>query len=216
VKTGDRVRLKPGVKDLDFGNDLGGWQGRVTGISGDGGAEVAWDSLAPLYKMPAAMIAACVERGMQWEVYVSDADDFEPPQPRDTPVDVQKGIAELTRRHVWDWLGPEGELVRQVFTGLDAGDEGALIGTWEAHMQAHLSFPFDAAVDEAHEHGPLRAGDRVRVHSILDADEFYGITAGLRRGRKRYACPLCDLAALGEDSENRRITQAYRVWFANR
>ena len=55
---GDCVRVKAGVKDPDWGKDLGGWQGRISGIDKDGDevvVNIQWDSIT-LKNMPAAMI----------------------------------------------------------------------------------------------------------------------------------------------------------------
>ncbi len=215
-KKGDAVRVKPGVKDVNFAVDLSGWQGRVLEILDDGNVDVAWDSHTLLHDMPASMIAACEEQGYGWETYAFEPGELEPAQTRDKPADVKRAVAQLERAHAWDWLGEEGELVRQVLGGLDPEDEVALIEAWDTYMQAHLTFPFEATVDEFQERGPLRAGNRVRVHSIVDADEFYGIIVHLQRGREPFDFPLCDLAALDETSENHAIIQSYRVWFANR
>jgi hypothetical protein len=37
IKIGDSVRVKPGVKDPDYENDMSGWQGRITHIDTDEG-----------------------------------------------------------------------------------------------------------------------------------------------------------------------------------
>ena len=62
----------------------------------------------------------------------------------------------------------------------------------------------------------MKKGDRVRVHRLELADASYGVIARLRRGRKQYDWPLCDLEALDETSVNHTIIRNYRVWFANR
>lgn len=216
MKKGDVVRVKPGVKDVDCDVDLSGWQGRVTEIGPDNTVMVAWDSHTLRHDMPAAMITASEEQGLGWETYGCDRDDLEPAQARDTPADVEAAIEELESSHAWEWLGEEGELIRQVLEDVDPDDEVAVIEAWDEYMRAHLTFPFDAVVDEFQERGPLQVGARGRVHSITDADEFYGIIVRLQRGRQQFDFPLCDLAALDETSENHTIIHNYRVWFANR
>ncbi|MBN2393747.1 MAG: hypothetical protein JXR84_23645 [Anaerolineae bacterium] len=216
MKKGNVVRVKPGVKDVDFDVDLDGWQGRVIEIGPDDNVMVAWDSHTLLRDMPATMITACEEQGFGWETYGCDRNDLELAQARDTLADVEAAIEELESSHAWEWLGEEGELIRHVLKDVDPDDEVEVIEVWDEYMQAHLVFPFDAVVDEFQEHGPLQAGSRVRVHCIMDADEFYGIIVRLRRGRQQFDFPLCDLAALDETSGNYVIIQNYRVWFANR
>ncbi len=216
MKKGDIVRVKSGVRNVDFDADLSGWQGRVIEIVDDGDVEVAWDSLTLLHAMPATMITACEEQGLEWDTYRIDGQDLEPATVRDRPADVERALTELSLRHAWDWLGPESELIQEVLAGLDPDAEAALIEAWATYLQAHLVFPFEAVVDEFQERSPLQAGNRVRVHDITEADEFYGIIVRLRRGREQFHFPLCDLAALDESSDNHAIVQSYRVWFANR
>jgi hypothetical protein len=215
MKKGDSVRVKPGVKDADFGYDLSGWQGRVVEVE-DALITVAWDSHTLRHDMPPAMITACEESGMSWDVYLLYPKDLEPAEARDTPADVEDALDELYDRHAWDWLGEDGKLTRQVLAGLDTDDYYAMAAAWKAYMDAHLRVPFDAEVYEHQDRGPFRAGDRVRVLAITEADADYGVIVRLRKGRRQYHFPLCDLAALDESSKDGEIVRQYRIWFANR
>jgi hypothetical protein len=61
------VSVKSSVIDPDFGFDLGGWEGRIDKISGDGGIIcVEWDSIT-LGNMPESIISECEERGIDWK-----------------------------------------------------------------------------------------------------------------------------------------------------
>ena len=59
MKVGDCIKVKPGVKDPNYGFDIGGWQGRVTEIETYQPPQVMimfqWDSLS-LERMPASAI----------------------------------------------------------------------------------------------------------------------------------------------------------------
>lgn len=215
MKKGDVVRVKSGVKDVDFGGDIGGWQGRVVEVQ-QGSIMVAWDSHTLLHDVPPEKIAESEKQGFDWTLYGLSPQELEPAEARDTPADVRQAVDELTKRHAWDWLGEEGKLVREVLQGIDPDDEFASMGGWYDYMEEHLTFPFEAEIDEFQERGPLQSGDRVRVHGLTDGDEFYGVIVRLRKGREKYHFPLCDLEALDEDSENYAIIRSYRVWFANR
>jgi Holliday junction resolvase-like predicted endonuclease len=125
-------------------------------------------------------------------------------------------VRELEKRHAWDWVGPEAELIGEVLAGIDPDKESKLMKAWYAYMEEHLDFPFKAEVDEYQSRGPMRSGDRVRVLDLVMADDMYGLIVGLRHKRQHYDFPLGDLAVLDTRSENHRIVQAYRVWFANR
>jgi hypothetical protein len=215
MKRGDSVRVKPGVKDADFGYDLSGWQGRVVEIE-DALITVAWDSHTLRHDMPPAMITACEESGLSWDVYMFYPKDLEPAEARDTPADVEDAIDALENEHALDWLGEDGELARQVLADVDPESDYEHMLAWEAYMEAHVTFPFEAEVAEVQERGPLQAGDRVRVHGITDADEWYGIIVRLRKGRKQYHIPLCDLEAIDKDAEAYEIVRQYSIWYTNR
>lgn len=62
---GDCVKVKPGVKDPDWGADIGDWQGCVLGFDkaqrGKDTVLIQWDSIT-LRDMPLSMIERCDER----------------------------------------------------------------------------------------------------------------------------------------------------------
>ena len=69
LKIGDCIVVKPGVKDPDYGIDIGGWQGRITEIESYQPGQVTimfqWDSLS-LKRMPASAIRRSEEKGLDW------------------------------------------------------------------------------------------------------------------------------------------------------
>jgi hypothetical protein len=207
---GDSVRVKPGVDDPDLGIDIGGWQGRVTDIrQGDDGillVDIRWDSVT-LDSMPDEAIEQCEDMGLDWRVMGLAADDVEPAVARDTEADTERVAAELADRHAWDYLGEQGKRIAAVL----AVEEG-----WEGYLEEHLTFPFEAEVDESQSRGPIRYGDRVRVTGVSMEDETYGVIADVRLGRRKYAFPVCGLEVVDRQSPNYQIIRDYRVWFANR
>ncbi len=216
VKLGDSVVVKPGVRDADFDVDIGGWQGRVVEIKpGEGILVVHWDSVV-LREMPAEMIEECVAQGLSWTLYHIGADEVAPTGPRDTEADVDQAVKALQKKQAWAWIGPEGRAIRGVLAGVDTDDEYACMKAWEEHLKEHLTFPFEAEVDEYQNRGPLQAGDRVTVKRTMLTDDLYGVIVRVTRGRRQYDFHLCDLAALDERSPNHDLVQVYRVWFANR
>lgn len=218
-RIGDCVRVKAGIKDPDFGVDIGGWQGRIANIDTNGDeilVSIQWDSIT-LKKMPIAMIEQCEEQGLDWAEMALGANDVESAKPRDTERNVTKIKEQLSSQHGWVALGEEGKRIQKVLAGVDADDEMDALGAWEEHLDEQLQFPFEAVIDEFQEHGPLRAGAKVMVTSIADAtDEMYGIIVNLRVERRKYAFPLCDLEATDKKSANYQLVKDYAVWFANR
>jgi len=78
----------------------------------------------------------------------------------------------------------------------------------------YVSLPFDAKIME----GPpyLREGDIVRVTGLNGVDDLYGILACLKKGRKKFWYPLCDLEAAHTNSNHFQHVNDYSVWFCNR
>jgi hypothetical protein len=218
LHVGDSVIVKPGTQDPDFDIEIGGWQGRISEMHPAGNPDtvlIAWDSIT-LRQMPNWVIVKSEERGLNWTVMGIEIREVELVDPRDTEEDVAQAVDALSQAHAWSWLGEEGERIGQILAGVDPDDEIALLDRWEKHLRRHLRFPFDAEVAEYQERGPLRAGDRVSVQRIFDADDHYGIIGIIKRGRRRYHFPLCDLEVVDENSPNHEPVMDYAVWFANR
>ncbi len=88
---------------------------------------------------------------------------------------------------------------------------------WYDRLEEELDFPFEAEISEHQSsRGPLQIGDKIRIISIFDYDELYGAIVEVRKRRKKYYFPLCDLKAVDEKSDNYKIVDEYAVWFANR
>ena len=63
---GDGVKVKPGIKDPDFGTAIGGWLGRISSIDKSNAetlVSIQWNSVT-LKIMPVAMIEQCEEQGL--------------------------------------------------------------------------------------------------------------------------------------------------------
>ncbi|MHC4621920.1 MAG: calcium-binding protein [Planctomycetota bacterium] len=218
-EVGDSVMVKPGTTDPDLGIDIGGWQGRVTDITLDDDGtplvEVEWDSVT-LQNMPDRAIERCEEMGLGWTTIVLAANEVAPARTRDAQADVTRVVAELSGKFAWSYLGEQGTRIGKVLTGVDPSDTMAALHAWAAHLEEHLTFPFEAEIDEYQSRSPLQAGDRVRVTGIGLVDDLYGVIVDLRRGHRKYALQLCDLEVIDKRSPNDQLVGDYRVWFANR
>jgi hypothetical protein len=62
----------------------------------------------------------------------------------------------------------------------------------------------------------VQYGDVLKVHSIDDIDDKYGIIAHARLGRKKIYFPLCELKVIELNDMERKVIDDYSVWFANR
>lgn len=215
-KEGDSVVVKPGIVDLDFGTEIGGWQGRILEEPGsDNLVLIGWDSIT-LKNMPGSVIEQSEEQGLDWTKMYLEVQEVALTSLRDTKEDVIQAISELARKHAWSYLGEQGKRIGKVLDGVDEDSEMAALDAWEEHLSKSLVFPFEARIAEYQERGPLQAGDRVKVTGIGLVDDLYGVIVDLRRGRRKYAFPLCDLEVIDENSPNYQIVRDYAVWFANR
>ncbi len=100
--------------------------------------------------------------------------------------------------------------------GIDPNDTYACMKAWSRHLKKVLVFPFDVEIVEGAGRGPLKVGDKIRVHRINMVDDLYGVIVDVRLGRLKYAHPLCDLEALDKKSPNYQNVRDYVVWYANR
>lgn len=154
--------------------------------------------------------------GLDWTSMNLWLDDVKPAQPRDTEKDVELVVGELFALHSWDDLGEEGARIGSVLKDVDPDDMYGCVEAWGEHLEKVLVFPFDTIIVEGDYRGPLKYGDKLRVHSINIIDDHYGVIVNVRLGRLRYDHPLCDLEVLDKKSPNYQNVMDYVVWFANR
>lgn len=95
-------------------------------------------------------------------------------------------------------------------------DEEKALLAWKSHLDARLSFPFEAQIVEPQAHGEIKLGDPVSVFDLASVDDKFGILVSVKTKRKRFDLPLCDLEVCDEESLNYQLVEDYAVWFANR
>jgi Calcium binding len=219
LKIGDSVAVKPGVLDPDTGQDIGGWQGRVTDIipgeeQGSVFVSIEWDSLT-LENTPAWVIEQCAKDGLNWAVMNLDIRDVEPATPRDQPKDVVKARERIAQQYPAN-EDEQDKRIAQVLAGVDPDGEMAALHAWDKYLARCLTFPLEAEVAEFQESGPFTDGDRVQVVHISQVDDLYGIMVHVQAKGGHYNFPLCDLEVVDRRSPNHQILDDYAVWFANR
>ncbi len=218
LKVGDSVVVKEGVKDVDAGGFIEGYQGRITELGEDEKGvtylRVQWDSIT-LKSIPLSSIEQMEEQGLDWTTYYLEIEDVEPATGRDTLDQVKGATEDMERQVQWVHLGEEGRRIQQILTGIDQEDTLAALKAWEPYLMRKLVFPFDAVVSEYQESGYLQAGDKISVRRLREVHELYGLLVELRRGRERYDFPLCDLAVAHNQSSNYQPVKDYGIWFAN-
>ena len=220
LKIGDSVKVREGTMCPDLEDlHIGGWQGRVSEIGeDDSGTDlicIRWDSIT-LKNMPRYFIDQSEEEGLEYTKMDLWPEDVEQAECRDTEEDVAKIHAGISKRHSWSWLGEEGKRIQKVLADVDEDNVMKALEAWQKYLEKTLGFPFDAVVSGHQDKGPLQSGDRVSVKKISIVDDLYGVIVELRRGRKKYSHPLCELEVINEDSANYQPIKDYCVWFANR
>lgn len=100
LKIGDSVQVKPGVKDEEWGTDLGGWQARIISIIQEPEHlfEVTWDSQT-LQQIPESVIASTIQAGFVIEMNILRAADVTATKPRDKEKDVHNVLSEIYGRY---------------------------------------------------------------------------------------------------------------------
>jgi hypothetical protein len=215
-EVGDVVRFKEGTTDEESGQDLSGWQGRISEINADHSLLlVDFDSIT-LRNMPRDYLEETEEKGLGWSQYYIYPSEVVPAQPRDTEADVAEVVDQIEDELGWAHLGEEGRAINAILGEALYGDEIDQFEAWEAYLKKTLRFPFQARVAEWQEPGsPLRGVKKVRVLKIVGINDPYGVLAEVRTNH-RFVCPLCDLKAADKSSPNHDPLQLYAVWYANR
>jgi hypothetical protein len=114
---------------------------------------------------------------------------------------------------IWDLS--EDRRILEIIQGLDS--EIDILEAWRTHIQKMVTFPFKAQIVQVQENDFIvQKGDILKVHSIEDIDDKYGIIAHTRFGRNKLYFPLCELEAVDLNDEGKRVIFDYAVWFANR
>lgn len=97
--------------------------------------------------------------------------------------------------------------------------------SWESWLNEKLIFPFlvrrmedddDAYFTDVADHQPFRLGHEMKVISIDQEDDLYGIILKVREGRRVGYVPLCDVEVLEQEDPSFWPVREYAVWFANR
>ena len=103
----------------------------------------------------------------------------------------------------------------QVLKGVKSKHKDIQLDKWLEYLEKNLSFPFEGKILEAEESAELRWKDIVKVVKIDNYVDPYGVLLEIRKGRRKYIFPLCDLEVVDKQSENHFITQAFLEWWSN-
>jgi len=218
-KVGDKVRVKHGVKDVDYPDmPLGGWAGTVIEVSGSDTFTIRWSketlaAIHPVFKK------RCEKEGLDLEEYVLTGDDLEPDS--GGPLKIVQPT-KITSKP----LSPkdEDDRIRMVF-GLTSNDplpevNDETLETYRDYLATRLSFPFEA--EHTPEKGPMfRRSSLVKVTGLGDPDddppyidEMHGLLCDARTDRGQVVVPVGELE-VPKGKPNRQLIRDYCYWFWN-
>jgi hypothetical protein len=213
---GEAVVVKPGVKDPDTGEDLSGWQGRISAIQAGEPPmlTIQWDSLT-LKGLPTAFIEYSVEEGLSWTEINLEPQEVTHTAPRDTVEEVAAAIAAIEPSFSWRWVGGEqGKRIQQIVNQAQGTGALAVSKAWHTYLEEHLRVPFAAAAGARH--GSVRPGDTVKVLGVSFWDEAYGTLVAVKHPEGVYELPLQELDLAGAEETTQELVEDYQVWSANR
>jgi hypothetical protein len=218
-KVGESAAVKQGVKDPDYGDKMGGWQGRVVRIEihppGPPIVTIQWDSHT-LRKMPRTSIERAEKEGLDWSEMNLYPTELEKATTRDSLEDVVATYREIASHVHWLHLEEEGERIQSVLDGIDPQDEDACLEAWFNHLEKTLTFPFEAELTEHDSYGPILVGDTIRVIALNEVFEDYGILVDVKKERTTYQLPLADLTVKDTQALQYQVIKDFAIWFANR
>jgi hypothetical protein len=213
-KVGDKVRVKHGVKDVDYPDmPMGGWAGTVIEVEGSDTFTIRWseETLAAIHPV---CKKRCEKDGLDLEEYALTGDDLEP----DTggPLKIEQPTKITTKP-----LSPkdEDDRTRMVF-GLTSNDplpevDDDTLVAYHKYLAANLTFPFEAEHGEEYGHP-----EKVKVIGLGDPDEEpmideeYGILCEARMEGQVVTLPLAELEVV-KSKPNRQLIEDYCSWYSD-
>ena len=238
IKSGDSVRVKPGVKDPDYEYDLSGWQGRVTHIDTDDGIyiEIAWDSLT-LDQMPAEFIETCMDEGFDYYLMWLSENEVDLTEPRDQQQAVDEKINALNER--FGYISPEEQhqYILQILDSDDLSISKENLSRFFNYLSEHIKYPclltgmedfsweepYLLGVFDQEEYEKLKKKrasytDQFTLVKLEDRiDDLQGILVKVKRisDKKVFVLPLWDLKTVDRKDRNCQIIENYCHWMTN-
>ncbi|MFC1783455.1 calcium-binding protein [Planctomycetota bacterium] len=216
---GDQVVVQKGTSDPDFPDiPLGGWVGTVTAryaLYPEYTYDIRWSS-ETLANMPDIVRKRSEQDGLDLEIMTLSERELELYQGQ--PVCMEQPTHIITRP-----LSPDDEEDRiRLVLGLTSNDPIAEVNedtllTYYQYLREHLVFPFFASFYEETEYKDIKHD--IQVVGLLDpeeeeADEFYGLMAEGREGRRKLFIPLGEIE-VSKKHPNHQLISDYSSWFWN-
>jgi len=104
---------------------------------------------------------------------------------------------------------------KKVLNGVSSKRIDNHLKIWLDYLEKELTFPFEASIQDS-ENFELKWKDIVNVKQIEDFEDMYGVLVEIRKGRKKFIFPLCDLEVVEKQSRNRFIIDAFLEWWTEK
>jgi len=215
---GDQVVVLKGTSDPDFPDiPLGGWLGTVTARNAfypEYTYDIKWTA-ETLANMPEIVRKRSERDGLDLERMTLSESVLEIYQGQ--PVCLEQPTHIITKPLS---LEDEEDRIRMIL-GLTSDDPIAevdedTIMTYYRYLIEHVVFPFSAGFDEEREYKDIN--HKIQVIGLPNpeevADEFYGLMAEAREGRRKIFIPLAEVE-VPETNFNHQLLSDYSFWFWN-
>jgi hypothetical protein len=238
IKTGDSVRVRPGVKDPDYNYDISGWQGRVIHIDIDEGKfiEIAWDSVT-LDQMPAGLVETSMEEGFDYCLMWLNENEVDLAESRDQQQAVDEKINALNERFGYISSEEQHQHIVQILDSEDLSVSKENLDRFYDYLSEHLKYPctltgmedfsweepYVLGVFDQEEYEQLKKKrasytDHFTLIKLEDIiDDIKGIRVKVKRtsDKKFFVLPLWDLKTVYRKDQNHQIIDDYSYWMTN-
>ena len=240
IKKGDSVRVKPGITDPDFDNDISGWQGRVTHIDIDTEdeitfIEIAWDS-ATLNQMPEELIEASIEEELDHSLMWLNESQVDLTDPRDHQQDVEKSIDAINKQFGYISSDEQSKNIEQILESKDLSVNEENHDRFFDYLDEHIKFPciltgaedfpweepylfgiFDQMEYERLKKKRPSYTDQYKLVRLDGIDDLRGILVKVKRAgdKKVFILPLWDLKTADRKDKNHQLIDDYSFWMSN-
>ena len=107
------------------------------------------------------------------------------------------------------------QIKQTVLKGVKSKRKGVQLDNWLNFLEKELKFPFEASIQDS-ENFELKWKDIIKVKKIEGFADMYGILLEIRKGKRKYIFPLCDLEVVEKQSKNRFVIDAFLEWWTEK
>ncbi len=107
------------------------------------------------------------------------------------------------------------KIKKTVLEGIQSKKKNVQLIKWMNFLDNELEFPFNTIIEET-ENFELKRRDIVVVKEVGYFDEIYGLLVEIKKGRRKFIFPLCDLEIIEKQSKNYVILEAFSEWWTEK